>query len=122
MGISIRRIGAESLREGKGASHLSNAYEVVDHGREFVIVFRSHSHGCTLGLEGQQGFLYVDGESNTVRKQVITVGNSCGISIQSDDVVDGLSPQAIRGVIMAERRGKTREISINGGPPEVGSD
>ncbi len=55
-------------------------------------------------------------------RQVIAVGQSCGINIESDEVVEGLSPWAIRGVIMAERSGETREITITAGAPESASD
>jgi hypothetical protein len=53
---------------------------------------------------------------------VITVGQVCGIGIERDEAVEGLSPWAIRGVIMAERTRETREITITAGPGEAGSD
>jgi hypothetical protein len=120
MGISVRRIGTEKPRGDEDASDGTNIYKVVDNGREFTVTYRSHSHGGNLGLAGEQGILYTD--ADTVRRQVITVGQICGISIESDEAVEGLSPWAIRGVIMAERSGETREITITAGPRENGSD
>jgi hypothetical protein len=115
MEISIRRIGTEKLRGDRDASDVTNIYKVIDNGREFTITYRSHRHGGTLGLAGQQGFLYTDADTERVRRQVISVGQICGISIESDDAVEGLSPWALRGVIMAERSRETREITITAG-------
>ncbi len=113
MEISVRKIGTET-HEDRDASDVTNIYRVKDDGREFIVTHRSHSHGSNLGLAGRQGFLYTDTETDTVRRQVITVGLTCGVVIESDEAVEGLSPWAIRGVVMAERSGETREITITG--------
>jgi hypothetical protein len=122
MEISIRRIGTEKLQGDQDASDVINIYRVIDNGREFTVTYRSRRHGGALGLAGQQGFLYTDSDTDTVRRQVITVGQTCGILIESDEAVEGLSPRAIRGVIMAERSGETREISITAGARDAPSD
>lgn len=113
MEIRVCRIGTEA-HEDREASDATNVYRVTDNGREFTVTYRSHSHGGNLGLAGRQGFLYTDTETDTVRRQVITVGLTCGVVIESDEAVKGLSPWAIRGVVMAERSGETREITITG--------
>ncbi len=120
MEISIRWIGTERPHGDRDASDVTNAYKVVDNGREFTVTYRSHRHGGNLGLAGQQGFLYTDADTDTVRRQVIGVGRSCGVSIEADEAVEGLSPWAIRGVIMAERSRQTREITITAGTREAG--
>jgi hypothetical protein len=122
MGIKLRRIGTEKPHGDLDASDVTNIYKVIDNGREFTITYRSHERGGNLGLLGQEGFLYTDTDADAVCRQVITVGQSCGINIESDEVVEGLSPWSIRGVIMAERSGETREITIIAGARESGSD
>jgi hypothetical protein len=112
MAIIVRLIGPEGLHADNAGSGATNVYRVVDNGREFTITFKSHSHGGSIGLAGQRGFLYVDDETHTVRRQVITVGNSCGVNVESDEAVEGLSPRAIRGVVMAERSKEKGEISL----------
>jgi hypothetical protein len=102
MEIKIRRIGTEDTN-GDG-SDVTNTYAVIDNGKEFLITLRMHVHGHSLALAGQEGFLYTDPDDNTVRRQVVSVGRSCGIIIDSDEVVEGLSPRAIRGVVIADRK------------------
>jgi hypothetical protein len=43
---------------------------------------------------------------------VVGVGRGCGISIEKDELVEGLSVWAIRGVILANRTKETREITL----------
>ena len=85
---------------------------MIDNGREFTITYRSGRHGDSLGLAGERGFLSTDIDTNTVRRQVITVGQTCGVLIESDEAVEGLSPSALRAVIMAERSGQTGEVIV----------
>jgi hypothetical protein len=123
MRITVRKIGMEKAHGGENASGTTNIYRVIDNGREFAITYRTHGQGGNLGIKGQKGSLYTDTDTDTVCRQVIAVGRGCGISIERDEVVEGLSPWAIRGVIMAERSGETREISIIvAAAPEVDSD
>ncbi|MGD0228769.1 MAG: hypothetical protein ABSC19_00225 [Syntrophorhabdales bacterium] len=119
MEIRIRRIGRHT--NGQDPSDVTNTYCVTDNGRDFTITCRSHRHGTNLGMAGQDGFLYTDADTGTVRRQVVAVGMTCGIIIESDEVVEGLSPFAIRGVIMADRSGEAGEITVTAGGLERGS-
>jgi hypothetical protein len=53
-----------------------------------------------------------------VSKYVLAVGNACGVRIESDELVEGLSAWSIRGVMLADRRGETREITLTTGQKE----
>ena len=110
MDIRIRRIATVDTN-GDG-SDVTNTYRVLDSGREFCITLRTHPHGANLGLAGQEGFLYTDQETGTVRRQVLSVGKLCGIVIEADEVVEGLSPRALRGVIIADRNRDIQEITV----------
>jgi hypothetical protein len=110
MEIRIRRIMTEDAN-GDG-SDVTTTYSVLDNGREFLITLRTHRHGGNLGLAGREGFLYSDKEANTVHRQVLSVGKLCGIVIEADEVVEGLSPPALRGVVTAHRSGEMEEIRI----------
>jgi hypothetical protein len=111
MDIKILRIGTLNLNGDPDASDVTNTYLVVDNGKEFTITCRTHCHGGNLGIAGLEGILYTDEDDNTVHRQVIAVGKICGISIESDEVVEGLSPRALRGVVIADRNKETRLIS-----------
>ena len=110
MDIRIRRIATVDTN-GDG-SDVTNTYRVLDSGREFCITLRTHPHGANLGLACQEGFLYTDQETGAVRRQVLSVGKLCGIVIEADEVVEGLSPAALRGVVTAHRSGEMEEIRI----------
>ncbi|MCX5817251.1 MAG: hypothetical protein NTX75_13605 [Proteobacteria bacterium] len=120
MEITIKHIG---IHINKGdESDVTNTYRVIDNGNEFIITCRTHRHGGNLGLAGQKGILYTDHDSNTVCRQVLDIGRDCGLKIESDEPVEGLSPWSIRGVILADRNKETREITLTAGRPESGSD
>lgn len=110
MEIRIRRVGMVD-RNGDG-SDVTNTYAVIDEGKEFLITLRTHVRGSSLALVGHEGFLYTDLETNTVRRQAVSVGRTCGIIIDADEVVEGLSPSAIRGVVIADRNREAKEIRI----------
>jgi hypothetical protein len=110
MEIKIRRVGTQDI-SGDG-SDVTNTYTVMDNGNEFIISRRTHRHGGNFAIDGQVGFLYIDSDTNTVRRQVVAVGRSCGISIDADEPVEGLSPWAIRGVVIADQNGEAREVTI----------
>ncbi len=112
MEIKITRIGSNNLNGDPDASDVTNTYLVIDDGKEFRITCRTHRHGSSLAIAGQEGTLYTDRDDNAVRRQVIAVGKICGISIENDELVEGLSPWALRGVVIAERRKETREIKL----------
>ena len=54
--------------------------------------------------------------------QVLDIGRDCGLKIESDEPVEGLSPRSIRGVILADRNKETREITLIPWRPDSGSD
>jgi len=104
--ITITKISTRYLHGDPHSSDITNIYLVVENGREFRVAHRTHAHGSSLALEDEEGILYTDHDENSVRRQVITVGKICGVSIESDDVVEGLSPWALRGVVLANRLGR----------------
>lgn len=110
MEIKIRRVGTVD-RNGDG-SDVTNTYAVIDSGKEFLITLRTHARGSSLALVGHEGFLYTDRDTNTVRRQAVSVGRSCGIIIDADEIVEGLSPWALRGVVIADRNREAKEIRI----------
>jgi hypothetical protein len=112
MEIRIKKIGTRYLNGDVSASDITNTFLVNQNGREFFITYRSHTHGSSLGLAAEEGILYTDRDDNTVHRQVITVGKICGISIESDEVVEGLSPWALRGVVLANRSKEAKEIRL----------
>jgi hypothetical protein len=110
--IKIKRLSAEP-RKNDNSSDAMETYKVVDGGREFEITLKSHRHGSSsLAVVGLEGTLYTDSDTNTVRRQVITVGRSCGVTIDADELVEGLSVLAIKGIILANRTGEIGEIAI----------
>ena len=111
MDIRIRRVGTVD-RNGDG-SDVTDTYAVFDNGKEFLITLRTHARGRSLALVGREGFLYRDDETNTVRRQAVSVGRSCGIMIDADEIVEGLSPWALRGVVIADRNREAKEIRIS---------
>lgn len=68
MEIRILKTGRQDLN-GDG-SDVTNTYTVMDNGNEFIISRRTHRHGGNLAIDGQEGFLYIDSDTNTVRRQV----------------------------------------------------
>jgi hypothetical protein len=120
MEIRIKRVESETMSGDPATSDVTNTYRVIDDGLEFIIAFRSHSHGCSLTIAGQEGILYTDKDSNTVRRQVLAVGRGCGIGVERDELVAGLSPWSIRGVMLAERSKEMRELTFAKGWPEDG--
>lgn len=112
MEIKIKRIGEPKINGDPGASDVTNTYRVLEDGRGFKITFRAHKYGASLGIEGKDGVLYTDHDTGLVHMQVLAVGRGCGIGVESDEVVEGLSPWSIRGVHLAGRTGETREITL----------
>lgn len=110
MEIKILKTGTQDAN-GDG-SDVTNTYAVMDNGNEFIVSRRTHRHGGNIAINGQVGFLYIDSETNTVRRQVVAVGRSCGISIDADEPVEGLSPWAIRGVVIADLNGEAGEVTV----------
>jgi hypothetical protein len=118
--IKILKTGRQDTN-GDG-SDVTNTYTVMDNGNEFIISRRTHRHGGNFAIDGQVGFLYIDSDTNTVRRQVVEVGRSCGISIDADEPVEGLSPWAIRGVAIADQNGEAREVTVTSKGPDASLD
>ncbi len=112
MEIRIRRIATKDTN--RDGSDVTNTYAVFDGDREFCITLRKHAHGANLGLADREGFLYTDRETGTVRRQVLSVGKLCGLVIEADETVEGLSPRTLRAIVAADRNGDTQEIVITG--------
>ncbi len=122
MEITIRKIKTEYLNGDPESSDVTSTYLVIEDGKTFRIKYRNHVHGCSLSLEGQEGLLYTDIEERRVRRQVFTVGKICGISIECDEPVEGLSPRALRGIILAHRSNESGEIRFLFGECEESRD
>ncbi len=112
MEIIIRKTGVPVINGDPGASDVTSTYRVTEDGREFQITFRSQRYGMSLGIAGEPGVLYTDSDSHTVHRRVLAVGRGCGIGVESDELVEGLSPWSIRAVILAHRREETGEIRL----------
>jgi hypothetical protein len=109
MDIKIRRINTQALTGN--ASGVINTYMVLENGREFLLTRTSRGHGSSLGIAGEEGTLYVDSEDNRVHRQVVALSGACGLNTD-DEVVEALSPWALRGVIMADQLNEPGEITI----------
>lgn len=118
MEIRVENMGERQVNGDPGASDVTDTYRVVDDGNEFRITFRSHKYGSSLGIAGQQGVLYTDEETGTVRRHVLAVGRGCGIGVESDELVEGLSPCALRVVVFAARTGEKGEVVLSDEGPD----
>jgi hypothetical protein len=126
MEIKIKRIGTRVL--GGNASGIINTYMVLEDGKECLLTRTSRVHGSNLSIAGKEGILYVDSEDNRVHRQVVALSGACGLNTD-DEVVAELSPWALRGVILADQRNESGEITIecdepgsNSGQPLVSID
>lgn len=109
MEIKIRRTGSRVLTGN--VSGTVNTYMVTEDGREFVLARTAHTHGSSIGIAGREGILYVDSDDNRVHRQVAVPGAACGLNTD-DEVVEGLSPLALRAVLMADQCNERGEITI----------
>ncbi|OPY82041.1 MAG: hypothetical protein A4E65_00969 [Syntrophorhabdus sp. PtaU1.Bin153] len=112
MEIKITKVDSQALN-GNPADVLT-IYIVGENGREFRITCRSCRDRRTLGIEGKEGSLYIEKEDNSVRRQTVALGGGCGLLID-EERVDGLSPLALRGILVADRGKNTRDVTIRGG-------
>jgi len=111
MEIRIKRITAPTMNRYPDLPDGTNAYLVIDNSKEFKITCKFHIHGNRICLAGQEGTLHTDTDAGKVYRQVVAPGGGCGLII-TDEPVEGLSPWALRGVIIAERSKETGEIRL----------
>jgi hypothetical protein len=114
MEIKIKKISTHVLTGN--ASGVINTYMVIEDGKEFLLTRTSHIHGNSVGFAGKEGILYVDNDDNRVHRQVVALSGACGLNTD-DELVDGLSPLALRGVVMADQCNESGEIVIIRGEP-----
>ena len=112
MEIKIKRTGNPVVNGDPGAHDVTTTYHVLNDEREFHITYRLHLYGASLGIAGKDGVLYTDRDENSVHRHVLAVGRGCGIGVESDELVEGLSPLAVRGVILAGKTDEAGEITI----------
>lgn len=118
--IRITWYGNPRVNGDPGAKDVTTLYLVEEGGREFRLAFRTHPFGSSVSMEDEPGVLYTDREENAVRCQVLELGRDCGIRTARDEIVEGLSPLAVRGVILAHRFCEGREVVIKGIAEEGG--
>jgi|GEM_PF-264143 len=111
MEIRINRIKTPATNKSSDLPDGTNTYLVIDNGREFTITCRFHIHGNSLRLAGQEGTLHTDMDTGKVYRQLVAPGGGCGLII-TDELVEGLSPWALRGVVIAEQNNKAGEIRL----------
>jgi hypothetical protein len=109
MEIKIKKIGTQILTGN--ASGVINTYRVIENDKEFLLTRTSRMHGSSLSIAGKEGILYVDSDDKRVHRQVVAPSGACGLNTD-DEVVEDLSPWALRGVILADDRNESGEITI----------
>ncbi len=111
MEIRIKKINTRVL--AGNASGVINMYRVIEDGREFFLNRTVRLHGSSLSMAGKEGILYVDSEDNKVHRQIVALSGACGLNTD-DETVEGLSPQSVRLLIMADETNESEEITITG--------
>jgi hypothetical protein len=111
MEIRIKRITTPTINGYPDLPEGAGTYLVIDNGKEFTITCRFHIHGNSLCLYGHEGTLHSDMDAGKVYRQTVAPGGGCGLII-TDELVDGLSPWALRGIIFAEQSKERGEILL----------
>ena len=109
MEIKIKKLGTHVMTGN--APGVINTYMVIEDGREFLLTRTSHIHGSSIGIAGKEGILYVDSDDNRVHRQVVALSGSCGLNTD-DELVEGLSPLTLRGLLMVDKCDESGEIVI----------
>jgi hypothetical protein len=109
MEIKIKKINTQVLTGN--ASGVINTYMVIEDGKELLLTRTSRIHGSSIGIAGKEGILYVDSDDSKVHRQAVALSGACGLNTD-DEVVEELSPWVLRGVIMADQRNESGEITI----------
>jgi hypothetical protein len=109
MEIRIKKIGTQVFTGN--ASGIISTFRVIENGKEVLLTRTSRIHGYSIGIAGKEGILYVDSYDNRVHRQVVTLSGACGLNTD-DEVVEELSPRALKGVILADRLNESEEITI----------
>lgn len=107
--IVIKKLNSQGVHGNSSA--VMNAYSVIEAGKEFTIICTANHYGRSFSLTGKKGTLHTDRENNTVHVQTVALGGGCGLLID-EEPVEGLSPLALRGVIIAEQSSEAQEIMI----------
>ena len=109
MEIRIKKTGSRILTGN--VSGTINTYMVIEDGREFLLTRTSHTHGSSVGIAGKEGILYVESDDGRVHHQAAVPSGACGLNTD-DEVLEGLSPLALRAVLMADQCNESAEITI----------
>jgi hypothetical protein len=109
MDIKIKKINTQVLTGN--ASGIINTFRVIENDKEVLLTRTSRIHGSSIGIAGKEGVLYVDSDDNRVHRQVVALSGACGLNTD-DEVIEGLSSRALKGVILADRLNESEEITI----------